>query len=386
MDLTVIVPTYNEASNIAELVRRIGVACDGIEAEIVFVDDSQDHTHDVIKASAAISAVPVRLIRRDESAGNSSAAVIEGVRSSDAVYVLVMDGDLQHPAEMIPVMVDLLRGTDADVVVASRRCSAGGPANGLRRSVSSRSTWLSKTLFPERLKHCSDPMTGFFGFRRSAIQTERLRLTGSRFLLEILCRHRLSVVEVPFVLGPRLLGEPKAPLVEGFQFLRQLAGLRFGKMFGFGMVGGIGAVLNLLIMGVLVALGVHYVIGAIIAAEITILTNFLMQERMVFRDDREAAGTLRRRFLHSFGFNNVDAVLRLPLLWLIVEFLGVASVMAQAGTLFAAFLLRYLYHSRVVYGEVAPKVEGVPAATRRSVMARTPGLSPSNARLAEGAP
>lgn len=390
MELTVIVPTYNEAPNVAELVRRVELACKGISAEIVFVDDSRDDTPEVIKASAAGSAVPVRLIRRDEPVGGLSGAVIEGVRSSNAVYALVMDADLQHPPEMIPLMLDRLRESDAEVVVASRYCgnggSASGLANGARRLVSSGATVLSRTMFPGRLMHCSDPMTGFFGFRRAAVRTERLKPTGFKILLEILCRHRLSVVEVPFVFGARFAGESKATLKEGFRFLHQLAGLRFGKIAGFGMVGGLGAVLNLLIMGVLMTLGVHYLVAAIVAAEITILTNFLMQERVVFHADRQHAGPLRRRFLQSFGFNNVDAALRLPLLWLIVELIGVPSLVAQAGTLVGAFLLRYLYHARVVYREVPPVVDRAPASAGRVRAVRAPGMAPSTARLAEGAP
>lgn len=390
MELTVVVPTYNEAPNVAELVRRTALACKDIDLEIVFVDDSRDHTPEVIRSTAAVSTVPVRLIRRDEPVGGLSGAVIEGVRSSSAAHVLVMDGDLQHPPEMIPVILDRLREADTDVVVASRYCGNGGSAGGLascaRRIVSSASTLLSRTLFPARLEHCSDPMTGFFGFRRSAVRIERLKPTGFKILLEILCRHRLRVVEVPFVFGERFAGESKATLAEGFRFLRQVAFLRFGRIFGFGMVGGVGAVLNLLIMGVLVALGVHYLLAAVVAAEITILTNFAMQERLVFRVYREGAGTLRRRFLHSFCFNNVDAAVRLPILWLLVEFAGISSLSAQAGTLVGAFLLRYLYHSHVVYRESAPQPDPVPAAPVRSITGRTRGLTPSTARLAEGAP
>ena len=365
MELSVIVPTYNEAPNVGELVRRIGAACEGVDAEIVFVDDSRDDTPEAIRRAASRSAVPVRLIHRDVPAGGLGGAVIEGVRYSAAEHCLVMDGDLQHPPEMIPVMLERLRDPAVDVVVASRYCgnggSAGGLAGGLRRLVSSSSTVLSRSLFPVRLKDCTDPMTGFFGFRRSVVDTDRLRPSGFKILLEILARHSLRVAEVPFVFGERLAGESKAGLREGFRFLRQLGGLRFGRIAGFGLVGGIGAVLNLLIMATLMLFGVHYVAAAIVAAETTILTNFLMQERLVFHAERDGAHPLRRRFLQSFGFNNLDAAARLPVLWLLVEFAGMGSLVAQAGTLVAAFLVRYLYHSRVVY-RPAPVPAAAPAA------------------------
>lgn len=232
MELSVIVPTYNEAPNVVELVRRAEAACAGINAEIVFVDDSRDDTPDVIREAAARSAVPVRLIHRDVPAGGLGGAVIDGVRSSGAEHCLVMDGDLQHPPELIPTILAGLQDSGADVVVASRYCGSGGSAdglaNGLRRFVSSGSTVLAKALFPTRLKDCSDPMTGFFGFRRSAVDVEELRPTGFKILLEILARHRLDVAEVPFVFGERHAGESKATLKEGVRYLQQLAGLRIG--------------------------------------------------------------------------------------------------------------------------------------------------------------
>lgn len=127
---------------------------------------------------------------------------------------------------------------------------------------------------------------------------------------------------------------------------------RLRRVVGFGLVGGIGTVVNLLIMGGLMAAGVHYVVAAVIAAELTIVGNFLLQERMVFAADRAGAGPLRQRFVRSFVFNNAEAALRLPVLMLLVELAGGGALLAQAATLAAAFVLRYLYHARVVYAAV----------------------------------
>ena len=237
MELTVIVPTFNEAPNVAELVRRTAAALQGIHAEILFVDDSRDETPEAIRTAAAGSTVPVRMIHRDDPVGGLSGAVIEGLRASTAEHCVVMDGDLQHPPELIPELLAHLREDDVDTVVASRYCGEGGSADGLsggvRRFVSTASTRLAKGLFPRRLQHCSDPMTGFFGFRRAAVQPARLRPTGFKILLEILARHRLRVVEIPFVFGERFAGQSKASFTEGTRFLRQLAALRFGLVAAF---------------------------------------------------------------------------------------------------------------------------------------------------------
>lgn len=119
-------------------------------------------------------------------------------------------------------------------------------------------------------------------------------------------------------------------------------------MSRFAAVGAFGALLNLLLMGLALSAGVHYLGAAVLAAEVTILTNFMLQERLVFGDLRTAR-PFRVRFLTSFGFNNVEALVRLPVLALLVQVLLVPDLMAQALTLGVAFLVRFTFVSRVVY-------------------------------------
>ncbi|WP_334683972.1 GtrA family protein [Arthrobacter sp. CAN_A214] len=192
-------------------------------------------------------------------------------------------------------------------------------------------------------------MTGFFAIRRTSIEVTALQPSGFKILLEILARQPLRITEIPFIFGQRFAGTSKATLRQGLRFIRQVGELRVGRIGLFAVVGALGTVLNLLIMATLLVFGVHYVVAAIAAAELTILSNFLMQERLVFSGVRRSAGAIRTRFLQSVGFNNAEALLRLPVLVLLVEVLLINSVIAQAGTLAAAFGLRYLFHSKVVY-------------------------------------
>ncbi len=366
MLLSIIVPTFNEAGNVEELVRRIGAACEGIDAEVVFVDDSSDTTPQEILRCAAESSLPVHLHHRDKPEGGLSGAVVAGITASRATYCLVMDGDLQHPPEMIPVLLAQLEKGNADVAVASRYCGTGGKNDGLanvyRKAVSTGVTMITRALFPVRLRHCTDPMTGFFAFRRSQVDLALLRPNGFKILLEILVRNRLRVEEVPFVFAERNAGESKATLNQGLRFLRQLGELRAGRVGLFAVVGGIGTVLNLMIMAFLLSFGAHYVLAAIVAAELTILTNFVMQEKLVFAGDRRSASAVRTRFAQSVGFNNVEALLRMPILVLLVELLSFNSILAQAGTLAAAFVVRYMFHAKVVYRkrDTVPALAGTP--------------------------
>lgn len=351
MSVTVIVPTFNEAPNVEELVRRIDSAVD-LDAEILFVDDSTDDTPAVIEAVARTSRLPVRLLHRSEPVGGLSGAVVDGIRDSTSEWCLVMDGDLQHPPEMIPVLLETGRQTDADVVVASRHVGGGSDAglNGwLRRTVSNSSITLTRAMFPNRLRNCTDPMTGFFAFRRRSVVIDRLRPQGFKILLEILARHRLRVVEEPFVFGSRHAGESKADLRQGLRFAHQLASLRFGRMSRFAVIGALGAIGNVLLMAGMVALGIPYLIAAVVAAVVTIVANFALQERFVFRDLRHEGRSFWNRFAHSFTYNAADATARLPLLWWLVEITSIPSVIAQAVTLAVAFVLRFVFHSRIVY-------------------------------------
>ena len=354
MTTTVIVPTFNEGGNVEELVSRLERALLGHDAEVLFVDDSTDDTPEVIRSVAATSVLlPVRLLHRrgDDRVGGLAGAVTAGIALAGD-RIVVMDGDLQHPPELVPDLLDRLEV--ADVAVASRYVGEGD-ASGLssfwRRLVSNTSTVLAQACFPRRVgRRCSDPMTGFFAFHRRAVELERLRPRGFKILLEILARHDVEVAELPFTFGVRTAGESKASWRNGVAFLYQLASLRMGRMSRFAAVGAFGTVVNLVLMWLLVALDVHYLAAAVVAAEVSILHNFLMQERFVYRDLVPGSNaSWGRRCAMFLGINNVEALCRLPVLAGLVTLLALHPVLAQAITLAVAFVLRFLVVSHVIY-------------------------------------
>ncbi|MGP3533344.1 glycosyltransferase [Microbacterium sp. RD1] len=366
MDLSIVVPTFNEGANVRELLRRLAATLDGTAYEVVFVDDSTDDTPDVIRGAAETSEVPVRLLHRERPVGGLGGAVVEGVRAASGDWCLVMDGDLQHPPEVIPELLERAGRGDVDVVVASRYMSGGtskGLAGSVRTAVSRLSTVLTKAMFPRKLHGCSDPMTGFFLVHRPALELETLRPRGFKILLEILARRQLRLAEVPFDFAERYAGRSKASFTQGVRFLTQLTMLRFGRMSAFALVGGFGALANLAIMWALIAVGVEYVWAAIVASEITIVTNFLLLEYLVFADMRADSGLMRHRFAKSFTFNNIEAVIRIPVLWVLVEATHLPSVLAAAITLLAAFVVRFVFHALVVYAPRKRRPEPATAAT-----------------------
>ncbi|MFC7945372.1 glycosyltransferase [Microbacterium oxydans] len=353
--VTVIVPTFNERDNVAELVARTAAALDGWDAEILFVDDSTDDTAVEIARVAADAPIPVRVLHRSENTGGLGGAVVVGLGAAAADDCIVMDGDLQHPPELLPALLARYAQGDADVVAASRYVGGGdtsGLGTAVRFGVSRVATWLTRAMFPIRLAHSTDPMTGFFLVDRARLDLSTLQPRGFKILLEILARNDMRITEVPMEFAERRHGTSKASLRQGAMFLEHLARLRFGKMSLFALIGVIGAAANLGIMWVLTAAGVPYIWAAIIGAEVTIVGNFLLQERFVFADMRTDARGLGIRFASSFAFNNVEAALRIPVMALMVESWHISSVVATGLSLIVAFFARFLFHSLVVY---APK-------------------------------
>lgn len=143
-----------------------------------------------------------------------------------------------------------------------------------------------------------------------------------------------------------------------------------GRMSRFAAVGALGTVVNLLVMALLVhgLIGINYVVAAVIAAEVSILHNFVLQERFVFRDMRDGVSSWRGRLTQHLLFNNAEALVRLPFLVLLVETLLVWALLAQAVTLAIAFVARFLFASRVVY---SPK----PVGRHRAPYNRVKGIS-----------
>jgi dolichol-phosphate mannosyltransferase len=233
-DLTVLVPTRNEAGNVDLLIDRLSAALAGSRAEVLFVDDSDDDTPRRVlsRAQAAPATGPaLRVIHRppDVRAGGLGTAVTTGLAAARGEWAVVMDGDLQHPPELVPELVAAGRRTGADIVVASRHV-AGGDAGGLdglvRAAVSEGATWLARAAFPHKLRGVTDPMSGFFAVRRAAVDLHALRPDGFKILLEILVRSpRLATHEVGFTFGTRHAGDSKASTQEGLRFARQVVRL-----------------------------------------------------------------------------------------------------------------------------------------------------------------
>jgi len=229
--VSLIVPTRNEAGNVSELLVRLSRLPAGVLREVIFVDDSDDDTPAAIAYLAGSVDFPVAVVHREPGlrTGGLSGAVVEGFRRAGGDWLAVMDGDLQHPPEVLADMFATAGSAGADIVCATRNVSGGGRDGlGAARDVISKSfAAFARRAFPRRLRGVSDPMSGFFLARRSALDPEALNPTGFKILLEILVRTPgLRRAEVGYEFAPRHAGDSKASLREGVTYLRHLARLR----------------------------------------------------------------------------------------------------------------------------------------------------------------
>ncbi|GAA2398876.1 glycosyltransferase [Streptomyces coeruleofuscus] len=355
--VTIVVPTFNESANVRQLLHQITEAVPArLPCEVVFVDDSTDDTPEVIQKAAQDCPFPVTVLHREEPVGGLGGAVVEGLKAATSDWIVVMDGDCQHPPSLVPDLVATGERANAGLVVASRYIKGGsraGLAGSYRVAVSRGATWLTKALFPRRLRGISDPMSGFFAIRRSAVTAEVLQPLGYKILLELAVRSRpRTVTEVPFVFQDRFAGESKSTAQEGLRFLRHLAGLRaaspVARMVGFGLIGLTGFVPNLLGLWALTAAGMHYVPAEILANQLGVAWNFVLIEHLLFRERRR-----HRRWWDRAGrfalLANADLVLRIPLIALFVHQFHLGVLSATALALVTTFVLRFAATEALVY-------------------------------------
>jgi len=341
--VTIVVPTFNESDNVPELVRRLdAVRGDAHIDEVIFVDDSTDDTPAVIERTSRRAGVSVRLLHRAdaERTGGLSGAVVAGIAAAQSPWVLVMDADLQHPPEDVPRLMAAAEGADVDTVVASRYCAGGdahGLDGGLRRLVSTGSTRLAALLFPLRLRRCTDSMTGFFAVRRGAIDLDSLRPRGFKILLEILVRHRVRVVEVPFVFAQRRSGDSKASMREGLRFVVQLAALRWHlwwatkrarEMATFGVVGLVNLLIDVGLFNVLL-LGLRHdaAIAKAVSTTAATVSSYYMNRHWTWRD-RTRSGVHRELPLFA-ALSAVGLGIAEACLWISHDLLGYTSALAD---------------------------------------------------------
>ncbi len=293
-ELSIVVPTFNEKENIDELVRRLGDSLSGLSWEVIFVDDdSPDNTCETVR-NISQQNMRVRCLQRIGRRGLSSAC-IEGMLSSAAPFIAIMDADLQHDERLLPQMLDILKNRNTDVVIGSRYVDGGGTGDWdqKRVSISRFATRLSRLVIKADL---TDPMSGFFMIRREAF-TNCVRNTsgiGFKILLDLFASSPspLRFKEIPYQFRNRLAGESKLDSQAAWDYGMLLLDKMIGKIVparfvAFSMVGGVGISVHFLTLFFMFkALNISFVASQIMATMFAMTFNFAINNILTYRDMR----------------------------------------------------------------------------------------------------
>ncbi|MDB5483653.1 MAG: dolichol monophosphate mannose synthase [Caulobacteraceae bacterium] len=293
-ELSVVVPTFNERDNVGPLVDRLRRSLDGVAWQVIFVDDhSPDGTAATVKAMAAHD--PRLLCLERVGRRGLAGAVVEGAMASAAPYVAVIDADLQHDDTLLPRMLARLRAGDADLAVGSRFLAPEHTAKGLtplRRAGSRLANALARQVLRTEV---SDPVSGFFMIRRELIEAVAPRLSdqGFKVLFDIIASQPAPprIVELPYAFAERQAGTSK---MDG-RIVIDYLGLILTKFTGnvlpprfllFALVGASGVVVHMAMLYAGRAAGLSFMVSQVIAAVTAMSSNFLINNRVTYRDRR----------------------------------------------------------------------------------------------------
>jgi dolichol-phosphate mannosyltransferase len=210
--LALVIPTLREAENIRGLLDHVRSVLDPLMVpyEILVVDDdSRDGTEAIVSAVADKDPRVRLLVRKGEK--GLSGAILYGWQRTDAPILGVMDGDLQHPPELLPRLLAAIQD-GCDLAIGSRYTEGGqlGEWSPVRKFLSAAAVWVTWPL-QSRQAHAQDPMSGFFMVRSCCLRQGIFQRTGFKLLLEVLVRGEIgSVAEIPFAFGLRSRGSSKA--------------------------------------------------------------------------------------------------------------------------------------------------------------------------------
>jgi dolichol-phosphate mannosyltransferase len=362
LDLTLVLPTFQESRNIRstlELVSETLRSVAGLTFEIVVVDDDSPDGTWLLALDQAEEIPELRVMRRTAEKGLAT-AVIRGWQVARGRILGVMDADLQHPPEVLAGLTELmLKG--ADLAVGSRHVEEGGVGDWsmIRRVISRTAQLIGLMILPEVVGRVSDPMSGYFLVKRSAIAGRLLNPKGYKILIEVLARGKVrTIAESGYVFQERQQGESKVSMAIYIEYLEHLLRLRYvllrdSRLVKFCAVGLSGAVID---MAVLYLLSdprtLHWGLtrSKILATEVAVINNFLWNDAWTFANLVPKALSFRgklRRFVKFNAICSLGMMLSVILLNLQFNLLGMNRYVANGIAILAAASWNYFANERL---------------------------------------
>jgi dolichol-phosphate mannosyltransferase len=362
---SIVIPTYNESENILRLISEIEKNLPTSQfTEIIIVDDnSPDGTGKLVEkyisrqkvnaekeGSSNIKNCRVKIVHRTEKNGLIP-AILDGVKQSCGINVLIMDADFSHPPELIPKMMRELRMNPNSIIIASRFIE-GGKVVGWpqRRKILSRgaSTLARLGLNVKRVK---DPMSGFFALPRELIQNISIDTKGYKILLEILVKNKeIPIKEIPYTFTDRQSGKSKMNYNVIMNYAEAIWQLyRYGQKSGqvtiseqvnkksvlfiskvgrYYTVGITGLIINYVVSFLLandvansirLLSNIWYLEASIIGAAISTTSNFFLNKYWTFEDRRFDVAPTVRQYISFIGMSAIGLLTQISLLYYMVE-------------------------------------------------------------------
>jgi len=225
MNLSVIIPVYNEVKNVEEILKRVQAS--KLAKEIVVVDDgSQDGTRDVLKKLDGKKKVRVILHEKNQGKG---AAVVTGMNAAKGDILLIQDADLEYDPRDYPALLQPIEEGIADVVYGSRFLGAAHRVAMFWHQVANKLlTFLTNILYDSIL---TDMETGYKVFRREVIDNMTIRSKRFNFEPEFtakILKRKFRIYEVPITFNPRDYTDgKKIKLKDAFEAVWALLRYRF---------------------------------------------------------------------------------------------------------------------------------------------------------------
>ena len=375
--VSIIIPTYNESKNILQILKSIGEHLPkNLLAEAIVVDDnSPDGTgkivEDYLKEVKQKIGYIIHIIHRKTKSGLSS-AVLRGIEYATGDTIVVMDSDFSHPPKIIPRLIEEIKRSGCDIAIASRYV-AGGAVKGWtlkRKLLSSTATRIAKKGLGINE---SDPMSGFFAFKRKIIDGLKLDAIGYKMLLEILVKTRGATVrEIPYTFTNRMHGSSKLDSSTMFDYARSVWKLyKFGKTAEknetrdsvrflskaarFYTVGASGLLVNYLVSLLFADAGMNfwYIHATIIGIMFSMSSNFVLNKIWTFGDRNFEAKRTLAQYGKFIGFSSLGALVQLVIVYVLVDsyqlLYPVALVLAVATAASSNFILnkRWTFKQKV---------------------------------------
>ena len=341
--VSVIIPTYNESENIIQVLKSIGEHLPkDVEVEAIVVDDnSPDGTgkvvEDYITDTRNEAGYSINIIHRETKSGLSS-AILDGIQHSSAETIVVMDSDFSHPPKIIPQLVEEIKTSGYDIAIASRY-TEGGEVSGWstkRKLISKGATGIAKAGLGVNE---SDPMSGFFAFKRKILEGIKFDAIGYKMLLEILVKTKgAKVKEIPYTFTDRARGSSKLDSSTMFDFVTSVWKLyRYGhatkvsdtrtsvrfisKAGRFYTVGASGLLVNYLVSLLFADAVVNfwYIHATIIGIAISMTSNFILNKIWTFEDRNFAVKKTLAQYGKFVGFSSLGALIQLGMVYVLVD-------------------------------------------------------------------